>query len=563
MQSPQAQEVQAPFESQAMPTYQDDTVGNGQQRTNTFLAHPGPSLLSAQSRTPSPYRPAQLRQLDDGAYSRDGDAIDSTSEGRLPSVETSNDANTPGLHPDTSRAHSTTERRLSQHQDVPSSILQSSQNVIAYGDLPLNAERELHGYPDRTQGGSPSKATRDVRRSVDDTAGAPTGKDWAQLAQSSSLSSEEPATIGSAQLAEKTLPNTPDAYVAPVRKSKDSEGTYYTADTSGGKAVQTQPVPHIPVTSTVSQEVDSSGPSGFGMASSPVQIGLEQGAISNGVIGNSGIRPFSFIDTSQYQLSQLVPDVERRAPSVGDSFQRHPDQLPLLNQHQRSSMIDEENGRAPVYYGPEHDFSNQEEEILPARTRSFSRPFHDSPRRSEDPNIRHHPAFRQEPLNQNETDQAALVSGPIRHDEASLPTQKRTEDNPDIEPPDIGETQNKRRSWRGSRTSGIFKGPSNFPLENDSSSATPIERLPPVITAGDATKKQSRRASLFRSLTGRSGSDPDRDVHSRKPSLTEHLRDSKDRFNQSRRGSQRNVPSAAVERDGSKKKRFSSMGVSS
>lgn len=348
------------------------------------------------------------------------------------------------------------------------------------------------------------------------------------------------------------------------RFSEESKGTFHTADSAKGHddrrlLAQDQP-------NSQSTEIDrlmSRAPERLSALrqssvskSTPLQI---SGDNNNPAAGFSKTRLVSPIYTPQRTLrpsqdhSLRAPSIDGLPSPVSPYHPPPPVTPPQSTVRERS----EQRGReGPVHYGIDHDFvPESDRERARSRSPSYTNLAqngspHDS-RPSYDPNIDDHPAFRK---------------------------------SEDIDDGSRRRSMNKPSSRRGSRSSAFFKalGKSSdgdappLPKAPDGeASSTPIN----TPTAGD---KKRRSMSIFRSLTGNSGSGsgslqskenvtPTRATAQPQYTRTEPItpqRVEDDEFpmrdTQSKWGKRlQRASTSGITPDSSKKKRFSAIGVSS
>ena len=222
------------------------------------------------------------------------------------------------------------------------------------------------------------------------------------------------------------------------------------------------------------------------------------------------LRPFSFIEYNKAPSPRHSEDRSYRGPGLDDpSTVPFHDRPPSPVSPQRSDF-NQPNQAVPVHYDVNHEFQSDSthEFTTRPRPRSFSRPF-------QGPNLRDHPAFRQEnfPHPTGSTKLPLQYYQPtLNRDEATLPRQQNTEYSLEGVGPPADEPSVKSRSRRGSWSSAFFKRLSRPPSDEIPAIPTSPDHQdvePPVKNPVNAEKKK-RRASLFRTLTGRSGSDSSR-----------------------------------------------------
>ena len=361
----------------------------------------------------------------------------------------------------------------------------------------------------------------------------------------------------------------------PPRASEDSEGTYHTADS--GEEFQMRPdsvtlampraqagnIPHNAVTAS-SEDLHKLAP----------QEPTDEDPAINRETLNPSSRPFSFISFGQ------IPDgdLTLRGPSIDSNRDRVLQKLPLTPISPQQPVPNQEFQNNPTHYDTNYDFiPGNNENLGTSRPRSFSRPF-------QDPNVRQHPAFRQNEAVDETADLPTQYYPPhVRRDEAMI-SQGTEYQLEGVGPPPV-ETNDKSRSRRSSRSSAFFK---NFILP-------PEQEVPPIphnnkhqATESSSTSpinpaKKKKRASLFRSLTGQTGSDKSRSrdnsvapsvislmntqpqAGSRSPAREQHRSftslSTKQNANGSRNKLQRASVSGVLEQEKGKKRRFSGLGV--
>lgn len=293
-------------------------------------------------------------------------------------------------------------------------------------------------------------------------------------------------------------------------------------------------------------------------------------------------RPFSFMEYSQDQPNQLRPEVLQRAPSI-DSIPnaRYPDRPPSPVSPQRSMTRDVSEQREqtlPTHYDTSHDFFPSDNgKGSMRRPRSLSRPF-------QDPNLLEHPAFRHESPQVRGADiLTEYHSAQTPREEMRLPRQQTTEYQLEgVGPPSIPRTDTKSRSRRSSRSSVFFRNLGNSgKVEGPSKNSPEAQFVESPARDVVASRKKSNRNSVFRTLTGRSGSDRDQTLASvEKPAVQSQNivpqqpislspRKIEEDFVSSGTSSktpnklQRASTSGPPEKSVGKKKRFSAIGVSS
>lgn len=289
-------------------------------------------------------------------------------------------------------------------------------------------------------------------------------------------------------------------------------------------------------------------------------------------------RPFSFMEYSQSQPTQLTQEHLQREPSIESNISlQTPNRQPSPVSPQRSitrDVSDKHEQTVPTHYDANHDFVSPDNQSgLLRRPRSFSRPF-------QDPNLQEHPAFRQDGHAREGSDRPTeYYTAQMHH----LPRQQTTEYQLEgVGPPSVSRVESKSRSRRSSRSSVFFRNLSTSNKVEGPPSSKDYEgqhaESPANVTAASA--KKSKRTSLFRTLTGHNGNERDQnradlDMRGQTPQ-TEVPRNlisvsqrnfEKDKVSD---GTSSRVPnklqrastSVAPEKTVGKKKRFSAIGVS-
>lgn len=243
---------------------------------------------------------------------------------------------------------------------------------------------------------------------------------------------------------------------------------------------------------------------------SPIAVGPENGSTELSIS-----RPRSSTRGS-LGVPRPSQDYSMRGPSIDSIPSRiDPDRPPSPVSPQQSTIreIMDRRGRAgPIHYGLDHDFvpdsdhdGNRRRSRSNSRMNANARPSQDS-RRSYEPNIHDHPAFR--PSSDLATQS---YSGQIPRDESPIPRQQA----PEYQLEGVGNSiewppESKSRSKRSSRSSAFFKSfalggspkVDEPPLPNTMDTQTSSS---PVISPA-AGEKKGKRTSILRSLTGNSGS---------------------------------------------------------
>lgn len=277
-------------------------------------------------------------------------------------------------------------------------------------------------------------------------------------------------------------------------------------------------------------------------------------------------------------------------PKPGDDLNHHNlDQPPSpVSPYQPTSR--ETRGRTgPIHYGLGHDFVPESDHEKRTRSRNYSsasvntRSSQDS-RRFQERNSTEHPEYR------TTTDvPSQFYSGQIPRDRSLTPRQQAPEYQLEgTSPPLEWPTEETSRSRRGSRSSAFFK---SFA----SSSSTKLDEPPlpvasnspvtsPIVKTPTTDEKKSKRTSLLHSLTGTSGNNSgySKEFETPVPSIPQYPQQQQQQHiatkpSQSEddefpsRGNSRSAASkfngrlhksSTVGPEGSKKKRFSGLGVS-
>lgn len=369
---------------------------------------------------------------------------------------------------------------------------------------------------------------------------------------------------------------------ASPRVSEDSEGTYQTAD-SGQDPILQFMEPSTPKPSDISAQQAPLSNSSTRDVSPLKHIPRQESDASHPLSTHDQLRPFSFIEYNKAPSPRHSEDRSYRGPSLDNpSIVPSQDRPPSPVSPQLSSF-NQPSQAVPVHYDVDHDFQpdSTHEFTTRPRPRSFSRPF-------QDPNLSDHPAFRQENF-QNPTGSTDPPSqyypALLNRDEAMLPRQQNTEYSIAGVGPPADETNVKSRSRRGSRSSAFFKRLSRPPSDEIPAIPAYSDRQdvePPVKTPVNEEKKK-RRASLFRTLTGRSGSDstrrskekevplpsgsrtdidPQSDNNSSSPRERPGILVSKEVSVKTRTKLHRSSTSGTASQESGNKKRFSGIGVS-
>lgn len=274
-------------------------------------------------------------------------------------------------------------------------------------------------------------------------------------------------------------------------------------------------------------------------------------------------RPFSFVELSPNKTQKPVQEVLQHmrgdeANPSGNQYDRNPS--PVSPQR---SMHDLRDQSVPAQDHTSDDFLLSEKQLELA-TQSGS--YH-----LQDPNLHEHPAFRHEPPS---VDNSSLRTDYLSAETPRHVSSKQHERLPPAVPPHGAIT----KSWRDQSESPFFPTLSAATkAEETALVAKPGDKTSSPETSGSQTKR--KRASLFRSLNGRSGKDRDRGrdnpgiIASPVPTHTQQkinsnyhetaqVDPSMSETSKARNKLQRASTSAVAEQDSGKKRRFSALGVS-
>ncbi|MCJ1380798.1 hypothetical protein MMC17_003907 [Xylographa soralifera] len=365
--------------------------------------------------------------------------------------------------------------------------------------------------------------------------------------------------------------------VTPPRASEDSEGTYHTADS--GEEFQMRPgsvtlaMSRAQTGQTPQNAVNTSFKDLHKLA---LPKSLAEDSATNREALDSPSRPFSFISFGQ------IPDgdLTLRNPIIDSNRDKVPKRLTLALTSPQQPLSSQEIQNNHAHYDTNYDFipGNDDQNLGAPRPRSFSRPF-------QDPNVRQHPAFRQNEAVDKTADVPVQYYPPqVRRDEAMIA--QGTEYQLEGLGPPPAETNGKARSRRSSRSSAFFK---NFILPSE-------QEVPPIPHSNERQAiespstsplnpaKKKKRASLFRSLTGHTGSDSSRSgnnsvappaisqmntqprASSRSPARERQRSFTSPPIKPKTKGSRNKLQRASMsgvpEQEKGKKKRFSGLGVS-
>lgn len=289
-------------------------------------------------------------------------------------------------------------------------------------------------------------------------------------------------------------------------------------------------------------------------------------------------RPFSFIEISENEANQRPIEKSQREPSVSSSDGR------------------QFNDRPPSPVSPQRSITR---EVADLHEQGQYDPYKSSSRPLQDPNIGDHPAYRRvSQPRQDPHPSFAHYPGRTTREDARLPRQHTIDYRPGVVgPTPVSQPEpTASRSRRDSRSSTFFRnltkseGPS---LPSNGSDQVQFAVKSPTQATAPNEGKRSKRRSVFRTLTGRSGGDnrdsnresilekppvisqssapqpksPSKQYTSR---ITPPLTSNKTRIESStlskaksktlQRASTSVVPE---KKDGGKKKRFSTIGVNS
>ena len=275
---------------------------------------------------------------------------------------------------------------------------------------------------------------------------------------------------------QRTLVTTP-------RASEDSGATFHTADSGEdfqmreqtGRAVAIPPrsLPHPIREIAVRTSLRRAGNGNRSNSASQQTSGAN--SATNSGESNNASRPFSFISFGQVH----VGDLKLGGPSLDNGRGRLYKELPAT----------------PASSDHGGQISGKQ------RPRSFSRPF-------QDPNLHDHPAFRQGNAELDDSNLPTTSYPPQARREEAMIAQGTEFQLDGIGPPTV-EDINKSRAHRGSRGAAFLKRLSLPPAQEvPHLPKDPEARVPGSPSESPISqKKKGRRVSLFRSLTGRSGSD--------------------------------------------------------
>ena len=364
------------------------------------------------------------------------------------------------------------------------------------------------------------------------------------------------------------------------RASEDSEGTFKTADSGEGSGTRD---PGQMSTSGLKQPAQATQDDPILESSNrhatPNNSQHQLDERSDSLLTPKQGRPFSFIENNRRHSGKPSEDVSYRS-SIDTPVQENHGRPRSPVSPQRSDII-QSTQENPVHHDINHDFNalDDNESSKQPRPRSFSRPF-------QDPDLQNHPAFRHEDHEMNSSDlPAQYYPAQLSQNETMLARQQTTEYQLEgVGPPHVDEPTATPRSRRGSRSSAFFKRLSGPPKAEVSPLPTGVEQQnaqstnPPNVQVG----KNTRRASLFRTLTGHADSNssqskervpsvPSRshmDPYQPKSNRTSRRADSStgvsaksDNPASTRNKLQRSSTSGVAGQDGAKKKRFSAIGV--
>lgn len=283
-------------------------------------------------------------------------------------------------------------------------------------------------------------------------------------------------------------------------------------------------------------------------------------------------RPFSFMEISDNEANQRPIETSQREPSISSSDGRQfYDRPPSPVSPQRSITREVSDLHEQDHYDPH---------------RSSSRPL-------QDPNIGNHPAYRR--VSQPRQDLHPSFEhypGRTTREDARLPRQQTVDYRPGVGPTPVSQPEpTTSRSRRGSRSSALFRSLAKSeepPLPTNGSDQVQFTAKSPTQATAPNEGKRSKRNSVFRTLTGRSGGgdlDSNRRSISEKPpeipqpkspprqytptvpppppsnnTRVESNTSSKVKSKTLQRASTSVIPE---KKDGGKKKRFSAIGVNS
>lgn len=380
-----------------------------------------------------------------------------------------------------------------------------------------------------------------------------------------------------------------EALVTTPRTSEDSGATFHTADSGEefqmrqqtGRAVAIPPrsLPHTVRAIAVRTSIRRAETGNRSNSTSQQASGAS--SATNSGESNNASRPFSFISFGQVP----VGDLKLRGPSLDNGRGSLYKDLPSTPASSEQFINNSRSQAGPVHHDTNHDFTPEgDQNSGKSRPRSFSRPLQDA-------KLHDHPAFRQEHAEIDDSNLPSTAYPPqIRREEAMIlqGTEYQLEG---IGPPSADDI-NKSRARRGSRGAAFFKRMSLPPAQDTPPLPHDTEaRAPKAPSESPISQvKKGRRVSLFRSLTGRSGSDSGRSpsipavqparaktdlqqyMDKLPPSQTQlsspivqttnHTPPMRQESSTPSKKLQRSTTSGVSEQEKGKKKRFSSLGVS-
>lgn len=328
--------------------------------------------------------------------------------------------------------------------------------------------------------------------------------------------------------------------------------------------------PQILLQTSIQESLPTSASAGQAVSDAPMDS--TQVTPRQGTSNDRPTRPFSFMEISESEANQRPIEKSQREPSVSSNDGRQfYDRPPSPVSPQRSITREVSDMHEQDQYDPH---------------RSASRPL-------QDPNISNHPAYRVSQPRQDPHPSFEHYPGRTTREDARLQRQHIIDYRPEgVGPTPVSQSEpTASRSRRGSRSSTFFRNLAKSeepPLPTNGSDQVQLAAKSPNQATAPNEGKRSKRNSVFRTLTGRSGGG-DRD--SNRESISEKTRvvpqpkspprkhtptipppppsnnprvesstSSKVKSKKLQRASTSVVPE---KKDGGKKKRFSTIGVNS
>lgn len=468
----------------------------------------------------------------------------------------------------------TAESYLGSYQDPP-----RRQSYPSSNQTPTQAEFS-RGVQDDAPSSSPSFGTQECLQTRQDFKAPTESHPTAQLIPQG-ISNEKPSTrkdsvprsrYSTANNTSCGIPEGKDSkYLTLQHLSGGSTGTFHTAGSRVGLLDVSSMRDQLGVPPQTPEE----------RLPTPVQ---SRTYTANLEVANQAVfRPFSFMDLPSNEYIPATSNNLQREPSTeSDTSPRLTNRPPSPVSPQRSMkqrILDQQNRITPpsdnlTIGALPLDGGND----LMRRPQSYSQHF-------QDPNLQEHPAFRQTAL-ATKGSELPKESYPTRmpREEAHLPRQQFTEYQLEgVGPPAIPPSENRTKSRRSSRSSAFFRnfGSSPKPEKSPSMHGSEVLHVESPTKALENNGKRSKRSSMFRTLTGRSGSDRNqlkgnveeqatmpkspipRQSSTALHEKAEKANVSKDGFSGVRNKLQRASTLVVAEKNVGKKKRFSVIGVSS